>query len=111
MQKLNNCAVGEQQGFVLVTALLILVVLTIIGIAATSTTRIELQIAGNDKTVGEFFITQMVPWNQPSKFWNKIFVARQASPSLPMALTALIRPLFLQLVGSISLIMSSHWTK
>lgn len=39
----------QEEGFVLVTALLIMLVLTIIGIAATTNTSIELQIAGNDK--------------------------------------------------------------
>ena len=45
----------NDDGFVLVAALLMLVVLTLIGIAATSTTNIELKIAGNDKTAGESF--------------------------------------------------------
>lgn len=39
----------NEQGFVLVTALLIMLVLTIIGIVATTNTSLELQIAGNDK--------------------------------------------------------------
>ncbi len=39
----------DDQGFVLVAALLIMLVLTIIGIATTTNTSIELQIAGNDK--------------------------------------------------------------
>ena len=39
----------DEQGFVLVVALLVMVVLTILGIAATTNTSIELQIAGNDK--------------------------------------------------------------
>ena len=42
--KLNN-----QRGSALVIALLMLVVLTLIGISATTTTTFELQIAGNDK--------------------------------------------------------------
>lgn len=41
---------SDEQGSVLVVALLILVLLTIIGIAATSTTNIETQIAGNEKS-------------------------------------------------------------
>ncbi|MFV0438910.1 MAG: PilX N-terminal domain-containing pilus assembly protein [Desulfopila sp.] len=40
---------NDEHGFVLVTALIIMVVLTIIGIAATRNTSLELQIAGNDK--------------------------------------------------------------
>lgn len=39
----------NDQGFVLITALMMLVILMIIGIAATNTTTIELQIGGNDK--------------------------------------------------------------
>ena len=39
----------HEEGFVLVTTLLVMLVLTIIGIAANTNTSIELQIAGNDK--------------------------------------------------------------
>jgi hypothetical protein len=39
----------NEQGFVLVTALLVMLVLTIIGIITTTNTSTELQIAGNDK--------------------------------------------------------------
>jgi len=39
-----------EQGSVLIVALVILVLLTLLGIAASTTTTIELQIAGNDKT-------------------------------------------------------------
>jgi hypothetical protein len=39
----------DERGFVLITALLIMLVLTILGIATTTNTSIELQIAGNDK--------------------------------------------------------------
>ncbi|MBM9535542.1 pilus assembly PilX family protein [Desulfobulbus alkaliphilus] len=44
MKKILN----NEQGFVLVTALMILVMVTIIGIAATNTTIFELQISGNE---------------------------------------------------------------
>jgi hypothetical protein len=40
---------SDERGSVLIVALLILVLLTIIGISATTTTNIETQIAGNDK--------------------------------------------------------------
>ena len=40
----------DDGGFVLVTALLIMVILTIIGVAATNTTIFELKISGNDRT-------------------------------------------------------------
>lgn len=39
----------NEDGFALVTALLVLVALTVIGIAATNTTNIEVFIAGNEK--------------------------------------------------------------
>jgi len=45
----------NEEGFVLITALLMLVVLMIIGIAATNTTTIELQISGNDKVAKQTF--------------------------------------------------------
>jgi len=41
--------VKNEQGFVLVAALLVMLVLTILGISTTTNTTIELQIAGNDK--------------------------------------------------------------
>ena len=55
MQFTLKTSFNNNDGFVLVAALLMLVVLTLIGIAATSTTNIELKIAGNDKTAGESF--------------------------------------------------------
>ena len=45
----------NEDGFVLVTGLMILVILTLIGIAATRNTTIELQIAGNDRLHKETF--------------------------------------------------------
>lgn len=45
----------NEQGFVLIVSLLMLVVLMIIGIAATNTTTIELQISGNDKAAKQTF--------------------------------------------------------
>ena len=47
--KLSCNQFTNEQGSVLVGALVMLVFLTIIGISATTTTEIELQIAGNDK--------------------------------------------------------------
>lgn len=40
---------NSEQGFVLVTALLIMVLLTVLGIAATNTTIVELRIAANER--------------------------------------------------------------
>jgi len=46
---------SNDSGFVLVVTMLILVVLTLIGLSATRTTNIELQIAGNEKWSQEAF--------------------------------------------------------
>jgi len=45
----------NEEGFVLITALMMLVILMIIGIAATNTTTVELQITGNDKAAKQTF--------------------------------------------------------
>lgn len=45
----------RENGFVLVTVMMILLILTIIGIMATSTTNIELMVAGNDKVHKQTF--------------------------------------------------------
>ena len=47
---------NDEQGFILVVSLLILLVLTIIGIAANRNTTTELLIAGNDKVYKETFL-------------------------------------------------------
>ena len=44
-----NKTINNEEGFVLIASLMMLVVLMIIGIAATNTTIFELQISGNDK--------------------------------------------------------------
>ncbi len=46
---------ANEQGYVLVTAMLILVILTLIGISMTNTTVTEIQIAGNDKLQKQSF--------------------------------------------------------
>ncbi|MBV5326180.1 MAG: hypothetical protein JZU65_00875, partial [Chlorobium sp.] len=51
----HKTIVGNEEGFVLVVSLLILVVLTLLGIAATRTTMVEVQIAGNDKVATRTF--------------------------------------------------------
>jgi len=52
---LNHKLFAQEDGFVLVTSMLIMVVLTVIGLSATSTSTIELQIAGNDRIAKENF--------------------------------------------------------
>ncbi|MFU8773249.1 MAG: PilX N-terminal domain-containing pilus assembly protein [Anaerolineales bacterium] len=48
-------AINNEKGFVLITSLLILVVVMIIGIAATNTSLLEIQISGNDRVTKEAF--------------------------------------------------------
>jgi Tfp pilus assembly protein PilX len=54
MEKLTK-TINNEQGFVLVASLMMLMVLMIIGIAATNTTTLELQISGNDKLAKQTF--------------------------------------------------------
>lgn len=55
--KMNKLMIkgNNEEGFVLIIALMIMVVLTVIGIAATFNTTTELQIAGNDRIHKETF--------------------------------------------------------
>ena len=53
--KITVNTIQNEEGFVLITGLMILVILTLLGIAATRNTSIELQIAGNDKLHKETF--------------------------------------------------------
>ena len=53
--RVNGQRNSGEQGFVLVAALMVMLVLTIIGIIATTNTSTELQIAGNDKVYKETF--------------------------------------------------------
>ena len=58
MNQKQNCIPGSEnneEGFVLIVALVIMLVLTIIGIAANRNTTTELQIAGNDRAHKETF--------------------------------------------------------
>ena len=75
-------AIDNQRGSALVVALLMLVVLTLIGISATSTTTFELQIATNDKLFKSAFYAadgatemcgEMIEQNIEERNWdNKI---------------------------------------
>jgi hypothetical protein len=46
---------NDEQGFILVVAILLLVILSILGIAATNTSMVEVQIAGNDRLQKQAF--------------------------------------------------------
>jgi len=46
---------GREDGFVMIACMMIMIVLTIVGIMAVSTTQIELMISGNDKVAKSAF--------------------------------------------------------
>lgn len=62
----------NEQGFVLISAMLFLLILTVIGVMATNTTTVELQIASNDRTVKTDFYNKemgLVTANANSRDW------------------------------------------
>lgn len=59
MKKISNKI--DEQGFVLITAMFFLILVTILGILATDTTTIEVQIAANDRIYkSDFYDQEMV---------------------------------------------------
>ena len=54
MKRVNHCLKNED-GFVLIVALVMLVILTLLGTFALNSTNIEIQIAGNDRVAKEVF--------------------------------------------------------
>lgn len=53
--KKNSRVYKQEEGFVLVTCMMIMMVLTIVGIMASTTTQMELMISGNDKVAKSAF--------------------------------------------------------
>lgn len=60
----------NENGFALISTLLILVLLTFIGISGTSTTIFELKIAGNEREANQRFYTADSGWKQSGPFLN-----------------------------------------
>ena len=58
-----NKTMNNERGFILITSILMLMILLIIGIAATNTTITELQIAGNDKAMKKNLYVAESGWN------------------------------------------------
>lgn len=77
--------ISDEQGSVLVVALLILVLLTVIGIAATSTTSIETQIAGNERSQKIAFYNADSGIYPTAKVVGTI-LDNQAEPTFPLIL-------------------------
>ena len=74
-------SLNNERGSALVIALLMLVILTLIGISATSTTTFELQIAGNDKLFKRAFYVadgasemagELIEQNIEERDWEKV---------------------------------------
>lgn len=60
----------NENGFALISTLLILAILTFIGLAATSTTNFEIKIAGNQREAHQRFDTADSGWKQAGPFLN-----------------------------------------
>ena len=73
-----NKIINNEKGFVLIASLMMLVVLMIIGIAATNTTTIELQISANDKAQKMDFYVAESGWRQGVK-WLR---SQEVAPSI-----------------------------
>jgi Tfp pilus assembly protein PilX len=67
----------NENGFTLISTVLILAILTFIGIAATKTAVFELKIAGNEKQANQKFYTADSGWKQSGPFLN----AKATAPS------------------------------
>lgn len=53
---------NDEQGFILVLALFMLVVLSLLGIFASKTTTVELQVAGNERAAQDIFYVSESGW-------------------------------------------------
>ncbi len=68
----KKISADNEEGFILVTCLLVMVVLTVIGIAATKNTTVELQIAGNDKIyVTDFYFAEAHAYEAARRLENE----------------------------------------
>jgi len=68
----------NENGFALISTILILAILTFIGVAATNTAVFELKIAGNEKQAKQRFYTADSGWKQSGPFLN----ARPTAPEV-----------------------------
>ena len=66
----------NENGFALISTILVLAILTFIGVAATKTAIFELKIAGNERRANQRFYTADSGWKQSGPFLN----ARAAPP-------------------------------
>lgn len=68
---------NDERGFVLVLALVMMVVLSLLGIAANTNTSIELKIAANERQTTQRFFTADSGWKQAGPYLD----TRASSPS------------------------------
>jgi hypothetical protein len=61
---------NKEEGFALISVLLVLLVLTLIGIAGTKTTTFELKISSNEKQANQIFYVADSGWKQSGPFLN-----------------------------------------
>lgn len=83
---------AEENGYVLVVVLLFMVLLTVIGVAATRTTAVEVGIAGNSRRIADdFYVTEGVltettekynPWLNNNFLASDMTEAYYASPPI-----------------------------
>ena len=72
MDKIMKNVCGNESGFALIIAMMMLLIMTLLGIAATRNTVIELGIAGNERIQAQRFYTAYSGWKQAGPFLNNM---------------------------------------
>ncbi len=68
----KTISANNEEGFILVVCLLVMVVLTVIGIAATNNTTVELKIAGNEKIyITGFYLAEAASYEGAQRLENE----------------------------------------
>lgn len=75
MKKRYLPSLNTEDGFALIIAMMMLVILTLIGMAATNTTILELKISGNERSIAQNFDAADSGWQQAVPYLD-----RKASP-------------------------------
>lgn len=73
------CSIVNEKGSALITALVILTLLTILGLAATNTSMLETMIAGTEKTHSEAFYAAEAGIEHLRRNFKNIFVEKNAA--------------------------------
>ncbi len=68
----KKISADNEEGFILVICLLVMLVLTVIGIAATNNTTVELQVAGNEKIyITGFYLAEAASYEGAQRLENE----------------------------------------